>query len=963
MHLRNFLFLLLLLGHYFGRAQYYSGEFMDNLIPELGQNIHFTNVDQFGQLLIYTGTELIIFDGEQKMNVSFAHEPGKLLYLSESKNDQQIIVSENGLFSLHSRLDSFSTADLLIEYDFLSGDKVVIDTNRLLVNCHEVLLSYSLDNGKLDTLALFGSGIKEIAGLNDTFFIVTDSVYKLHRNLLTPTGISITATRKNLVIENEFLYSITQNGSIFQLDLVHNKGIYLGRLPSFLQVENILIKNELMWIACKGKGLVRFDIRNGQNQFYRTSNGLCFDRIHHIASMYNGDLLWLSSEEGLCRFSNKEPQILGITNGLEDTRITAIDEFQGSLWFSTGRKGLANWNGNIVSTVGVKEGLKAEIITDLHASKENLWIAGQKSGLIHINHKSALTYVSGEPLVYELLCIDAIDSDSLFLGTTSGIYACFFDELIGKYQIKIALDTALSIRDMEVMVDGRILFVAGQTIFSWQHQQLEVLASGKGTIRDFSIWDGNIYAAVDNGLWVVNLPGLQEVDTVIHSARGVQLNGMTAVHVIDDTCWFALGASSGFLTISPQRARVKNVQILHNFAFHKNAFQQIGSEKYVGTAKGLFKLSAKVDRKPYNQVFLSAYWINGGLQSMETRQDNKHIVIGPFNASENHLGFLFRRITLWPQEDGFSWSLIGKDLDKAGMLTSDKLEFYDLEPGEYTLAIRSAGNSFSQDLFNIDFDIKRPFWASFEFKLLLLMAFIGLSIMGILMYLKINRQKEARKRLELEQKNHLLELEQRSLQLQMNPHFIFNSLNSIQGLIGRDDKKAKRYVARLSRLMRNTLQHTRLKWIALEEEVEILSDYMEVEKQAKGLDFNYRFEQSGLDENIMIPPMMIQPIVENSIKHAFKNLDREGMIWIKMKYEGRQLCCIIEDNGSGLTSHTNDKDNHLSIATLVINERLQIYRRDGNKIPPMERINLSQEGGEGTRVILRLPYKLNDQFN
>jgi LytS/YehU family sensor histidine kinase len=222
---------------------------------------------------------------------------------------------------------------------------------------------------------------------------------------------------------------------------------------------------------------------------------------------------------------------------------------------------------------------------------------------------------------------------------------------------------------------------------------------------------------------------------------------------------------------------------------------------------------------------------------------------------------------------------------------------------------------------------------------------------------------------QLQMAKEIVELEQKTLRLQMNPHFIFNALNSIQSNIGTgNEKEARYYLAKFSRLMRQILDNSRNPVITLEEEVQTLENYLLIEKFCNGDRFDY---QINVDLNleadfIQIPPMLLQPFVENAIKHGFKQKDasnennQRGLIIVDFKEKGNILECSVTDNGIGREksnelNQLSKETYHKSTALLVTQERLDLLNENEN-FQSLEMIDLYDENGvaTGTKVILRL---------
>jgi LytS/YehU family sensor histidine kinase len=225
------------------------------------------------------------------------------------------------------------------------------------------------------------------------------------------------------------------------------------------------------------------------------------------------------------------------------------------------------------------------------------------------------------------------------------------------------------------------------------------------------------------------------------------------------------------------------------------------------------------------------------------------------------------------------------------------------------------------------------------------------------------KSQEAQNKIQLEKE--VMELEQKALRLQMSPHFIFNALNSIQSQIGTDNEQTARYyLAKFSRLMRQILDNSRNATISLEEEINTLENYLLIEKFCNGDRFDYKITLSDSLEKdyIKIPPMLLQPFIENSIKHGMKHIQgKRGRIEVRFEEKNGLLECSVTDNGIGRKKaeeiNKNSKETyHRSTALLVTQERLDLLK-EGNDGKSLEIIDLYDEKGEpiGTMVLVRIP--------
>ncbi len=234
-------------------------------------------------------------------------------------------------------------------------------------------------------------------------------------------------------------------------------------------------------------------------------------------------------------------------------------------------------------------------------------------------------------------------------------------------------------------------------------------------------------------------------------------------------------------------------------------------------------------------------------------------------------------------------------------------------------------------------------------SIVLVLAIIG----GILDFIR-------RKKRNAEQQ---LMLNQQLLRLQMNPHFLFNALGSIQNYMYRNEtKKAAGYLNNFASLTRAILEHTTQEYISLEDEVKSLRNYIILEQMRTNHSFDYQITYSDDSdiEFIEIPPMLIQPFVENAIKHGLRNLSYSGLLHISFKEEKDTLLVCVTDNGHGIQQNATKQKGHRSMSMQIFNKRQKILSRQLKKniYFSIENIQDHKPTETGTRVIIQIPIKL-----
>jgi LytS/YehU family sensor histidine kinase len=212
----------------------------------------------------------------------------------------------------------------------------------------------------------------------------------------------------------------------------------------------------------------------------------------------------------------------------------------------------------------------------------------------------------------------------------------------------------------------------------------------------------------------------------------------------------------------------------------------------------------------------------------------------------------------------------------------------------------------------------------------------------------------------------LAEYEQKALHLQMNPHFVFNCLGSISSFIVQNGTdSAIKYLLKFSKLMRLTLEYSKEALIPIDKEIESLQNYLELEQ----LRFNNRFTFSifkgdDIEDDMALPPLLLQPFVENAIMHGVIPKKEIGNISVRFEIHKQSLQCTIEDNGIGFEKSKSQKENsvsaHKSMALDITKKRLQMIESTTSQKAEVKIEEIRNEGQIlGTKVTLNLPLQYN----
>jgi tetratricopeptide (TPR) repeat protein len=247
---------------------------------------------------------------------------------------------------------------------------------------------------------------------------------------------------------------------------------------------------------------------------------------------------------------------------------------------------------------------------------------------------------------------------------------------------------------------------------------------------------------------------------------------------------------------------------------------------------------------------------------------------------------------------------------------------------------------------------------------------LAVSLLGLIVYRTITLSRKNEKlrseRTQAELQHKATELEMQALRAQMNPHFIFNCLSSINGFILKNESEpASDYLTKFSRLIRMVLANSKKTFITLKDELEMLRLYLEMER----LRFQYSFEynisfKNEIDlENIFIPPLLLQPFAENAIWHGLMNKQDQGHLEIALRLEKKILTCIITDDGIGRNKaamiKSKSAEKQKSMGLQITTERLALLNWNMNEQTFFNIEDITDNNGNpaGTRVILKMHYR------
>lgn len=334
--------------------------------------------------------------------------------------------------------------------------------------------------------------------------------------------------------------------------------------------------------------------------------------------------------------------------------------------------------------------------------------------------------------------------------------------------------------------------------------------------------------------------------------------------------------------------------------------------------------------------------------------------------SLNNISFYFDGICLTnPDKVLYTYILDGHEKVWSPPTSNNFVKYDNLPAGKYTFKVKSCNN---EGIWNIEpvtfyFVVKPPFYKTWWFIAFCLIGITGVIILIFRIRLYQIKQKQ---KLEFEQQVEISKAELKALRAQMNPHFVFNSLNSIQHyILNSKGDEAVRYLNKFAKLIRIILNNSEKPTVTINEDIEAITLYMELEKMRFDNKFDYSIHvDSEIDGDYEeIPPMLIQPYLENAILHGINPKEGRGNITITIKQDSQYIKISIVDDGIGrekseALQNIRAKSKHTSLGMKITKDRVRILNTMHQSHLSVNIIDLynQQHDAIGTQVDIYIPY-------
>lgn len=777
------------------------------------------------------------------------------------------------------------------EYLILKKNKIIRNDNTPDIGLHCVI------NSKSGPISVFGSG----------FFIQNSKKLKLRYRFLS----NFTFQSKYLQFSDGSFIFLSYYGVVLQDDTVQkliipfNEDLHNVKLPGFA-----LSADSLLWISTQGLGLYCYDLKNPSNspKIY-LKNKL----TSYVLADKEGNI-WISTlNDGLYMIPvwGEKVIVYNKDNGLASNQCYAINKLNtGELFVGMHRGKL-----NLISDTNISDFKMYNSfnlnnrVNRIISQNDDVWIATD-IWVIHYNSKTACHHIikCRDSINVYLAYIRQMNAGDLGLGNNKIYIAGSLYKF--EYPVKCEMNSYATIireksygKNFSIFCDrsgqiwygdrGGLKSIKDSSFFD--HSGEDVLLTNR--INSITETMDSTLVLATHGVGLLFYKNGKIVNRIT-SAQGLCDNICRRVFVHKDRVYVC--TPSGLSVLFYSKGVIQSIQNLNtgNFLPSNQVYDIFADDEdiSVATLNGVAVISQGVFEKikPIIPLLsITEIRVNDSLISLE----------GDYNFSykQNSLKVSFIGINFQrPNEVNYRYRL--KNNQPWNSTKNTSLEFSFLPPGDYNFHIQArVQNGNWSPLQSFAFTISPPFWNTIWFRIIIILALALLTYLIVKRRLIINRKKQEEK---LKIEKQIAELEQQALQTMMNPHFIFNVMNSIQHFINSNNKEsANNYLTDFATLIRMNLSISYKKFIPLDEEINYLNLFLKFEKLRFGDKLTYEINvDPAIDASeVTVAVMMIQPFVENAVWHGILPMKDKGHIRVQIDKEADDLIKIrVEDNGVGI---------------------------------------------------------------
>ena len=739
-----------------------------------------------------------------------------------------------------------------------------------------------------------------------------------------------------------------------------------------------------IWIGTDNTGLLLYDRPNDDFKFITADEKIGYGLNYNfsISSIFQDrdDNLWIGTDRGINIFNPYRDRFQSIRHEEgKDSSIPRrdindiIETAQGELLVATWGGGITifdqQWN--FIRNVQFEDPVQPLIWCFVETVDGKIW-AGAQAGFIHIYDPVKKSFETIRPVETEFSTIRKMAKDSegnIVLGLHSGksIVWSASTEKFYAYDTEADHSKVLQRAVLNIFMDrnnnawvatdvGLRQFDMQRKVYSGsfpilpEEKDKGIAIQGIEQLNDSVLIVGTNYS----GMYLFNI----HTHTYIRPSGLDYLNETSTYAIKRDTSghiWFTTNFNLCRMNQDFKQVTKYNLdQSDISAAFGNNQFFIMDDGRWITSTFAeviCFQPEAIVNAsKPSSNVEISSFKVlNEPIYIDSFLLWDKPVVL-PYNRNFISVEFTVLDFSN-KQQTNYYYRLDGVDEQWIHTTTKQFADYTDLQPGEYLFEVKADYGNGPSPVTSFAIIITPPWWRTWWFRALCLLA------LGSLLYFILkNRIHTIRKEAAL--KNRIAETEMMALRSQMNPHFIFNCINSIDAMIQSNDKyKATVYLNKFAKLIRNVLDSSKQNKITLSKDMETLQLYIDLElfRHQNKFTATVTADDELMQNDYKVPPLIVQPYVENAILHGLHHkLDRQGRLSVTVTRKDEQIVYVIEDNGVGRKQVNGDssKDNN-GYGMQISSDRIRLFNNE--EIASVIITDLQANGlPAGTRVEVKL---------
>lgn len=722
----------------------------------------------------------------------------------------------------------------------------------------------------------------------------TNKVFKIVRHPgKFPFGNYLTA----LTEEEEILFAYNNAITIIKQDGTYNQIKTTSRV-FWINYSG----NGILWVGTELTGIEKYNIR--QSLVKPDDAYLSGKSISSSLEDREGGLWFTSLSEGVFYLASKAFYSFSAKDGFSGTHAYSIDYHKGKLYIGSDQTNVQVLENGRISRLSIgNDDNTVNVIKSFN--DRTLWI-GARSHLFTISGSRISSYKNNHPraekrihdgnFVFGVKCIYPLGDNFALIGQMRSLSIVKDGNTI--YDSFLDNGLRLRVEAIEKLNDSSYLLGTFNGLWKFKNRQFEFLGNVSPLLRRRILSIVKLDGAEE---YVLGTKGsgllIKTRDTIIQIAtsQGLSSNSVTSVIRLGDTLLAATNNGLNILRISQVKENRGHIIILkkeHGLISNEiNQLKTDGKRIFIAAKGGvtIFDPSRYTAFKEPSPVYIEKFSTN-----KENRSLKKHYVL---DHDQNFISISFTGINF---RDGnnllYKYRLLGLSREWAAT-NNQEAEYAFLPPGEYrfeVVAVNSEGIVSNKPAF-VSFKISPPLWKTWWFII------ITMSLI-VLLFITILKVRLRRLKTEHEIQNDIIKYRQQALIRQMDPHFVFNTLNSIQSFIIKNDSiSSSFYLNKFSKLIRIILNNSQKHNIRVKEDIDALNLYLELECLRFPEKFVYSITSSEeIDINsFYIPAFIVQPFIENAIWHGIINLKKPGLIKVHYALDENIIVCTIEDNGIG----------------------------------------------------------------